>query len=158
MIISRGEKMITRADLFLLLGELEDDGIDTKEQLLKLSRANGIDIDVIKFINDHRELSLTKFYEKIRKSYNNKKSKLYINIVKEKEDLTSVITTLSALLTQAILFSKDLEDKEIFFKHARCDEISKAITTYFATYNLIPCIKLIKLIKADIKALEHISR
>ena len=81
-----------------------------------------------------------------------------INIVKEKEDLTSVITTLSALLTQAILFSKDLEDKEIFFKHSRCDEISKAIATYFATYNLIPCIKLIKLIKADIKALEHISR
>ena len=150
--------MITRADLYLLLGELEDEGVDTKEQVLKLSRASGVDLDVIKFINSHRELSLTQFYEKIRKSYNNKKSKLYINIVKEKEDLSSVITTLSALLTQITLFSNGLEDKEMFFKHARCDEISKAIYTYFTTYNLIPCIKLIKLIKADIKALEYISK
>ena len=150
--------MITRSDLYLLLGDLEASGVNAREQVLKLSRAPGIDLDVIKFINSHRELSLTKFYEKLRKSYNNKKSKLYINIVKEKEDLPSVLTTLSALLTQALLFSNTVDDREMFLKHARCEEISKAITTYFSTYNIIPCIRLIKLIKADIKALEHINK
>ena len=150
--------MITRADLYLLLNELEESGIDTREQIFKLSRSSGIDLSVIKFINDNRELSLTKFYQKIRKSYNNKKSKLYINIVREQdEDASNVLTTLSALLTQAILFSNDVEDKGMFFKHARCDEISKALARYFTTYDLIPCIKLKNLIKADIKALESIN-
>lgn len=150
--------MITRADLYLLLGEIEDNGIDTSEQIRKLSRTNGVDIGVIKFINDNRGLELTKFYEKIRRSYNSGKSKLYINIMKETDDLNDVLTTLSALLTQIILFSKGTKDEELFFKHARCDEISRAIAKYFATYDLIPCIQLIKLIKADIKALEYVSR
>ena len=149
--------MITRADLFLLLSELQDSGINTKEQLLKLSKTDKVDLGVVKFINDNRELSLTKFYQKIRKSYNDKKSKLYINIVKETEDLTDVITTLSALLTQIILFSKGIDDKEMFFRHSRCDDITKALAKYFATYDLIPCIQLLKLIKADIKALEYIK-
>ena len=101
--------MITRADLYLLLGELEDEGVDTKEQVLKLSRASGVDLDVIKFINSHRELSLTQFYEKIRKSYNNKKSKLYINIVKENFSNSDVIlTTLSSLLNQILLYLDEI--------------------------------------------------
>ena len=148
--------MITRADLYLLLSELQDSGINTKEQLIKLSKTDKVDLGVIKFINDNRELSLTKFYQKIRKSYNDKKSKLYINIVKETENIQEVITTLSALLTQIVLFSKDLDDKEMFFRHARCDDITKALVKYFSTYDLIPCVQLLKLIKADIKAIEYI--
>lgn len=149
--------MITKSDLYLLLAELQDSGIDTREQTIKLSKSDRVDINVIKFINDNRELSLTKFYEKLRKSYNDKKSKLYINIVKEKDDVTNVITTLSALLTQIILFSKSLDDKEMFFKHSRCDEITKVLSKYFTTYDLIPAIQLIKLIKADLKAIEYIK-
>lgn len=150
--------MITRADLYLLLGEIEDTGVDVSQYLTKLSRSNSIDLDTIKFINDNRELDLTQFYRKIRKSYNDKKSKLYINIVKEKEDTTDVITTLSALLTQAVIFSKGVSDQELFLKHARCDEMAKALGIYFSTFNLIPCLNLMKLVKADIKALESITQ
>ena len=149
--------MITRADLFLLLDDIKTSGVDTTGMQKKLLRSNGIDIDVISFVNKHRQLPVTDFYKKIRKSYNEKHSKLYINIMKEVDAPSDVLVTLSALLTQAILFSEKTQDAALFMKHSRCDEISKALSRYFSTFDLVPCVKLINLIKADIKALEFVS-
>ena len=149
--------MITRTDCILLLTDLEEHGVDTRDvltQMLKLPEPN---IDIIKFINDNRQLDLLKFYEKIRKSYNNKRSSLYINIVKEIDSPTEVLTTLSALLTQILLFSKEVEDREMFLRHARALEISKILANYFQTYDLTNCLKLLRVIKADIKALESVK-
>lgn len=149
--------MITRNDCLLLLKEIQKTGIDTKPIVNKLIQSKTISPEVIKFINSHRELSLSRFYEKIRKSYNDKRSKLYKNIVKEIEDPQEVLTTLSAMLTQIILFSKDIEDKQMFLKHAKSSEIATALNNYFTTYDLTECISLIRLIKADIKCLESIK-
>ena len=149
--------MITKNDCLLLLADLKDKGVDTSVVTKQLMSSPSIDIEVLKFINDNRQLDLTAFYEKIRKSYNNKKSNLYINIVKEIEEPQEVLTTLSAMMTQILLFSKNLEDKQMFFKHSRVNEIVKVLNNYFTTYDLTYCIKLIKLIKLDIKALESIK-
>lgn len=149
--------MITKNDCLLLLADLKDKGVDTSAVTKQLMSSTSIDIEVLKFINDNRQLDLTAFYEKIRKSYNNKKSNLYINIVKEIEEPQEVLTTLSAMMTQILLFSKNLEDKQMFFKHSRVNEIVKVLNNYFITYDLTYCIKLIKLIKLDIKALESIK-
>ena len=64
---------LTKNDCLLLLGELERSGIDTREVTNKLVSSRDLSLDVVKFINQHRQLDLTKFYEKLRKSYNNKK-------------------------------------------------------------------------------------
>jgi hypothetical protein len=149
--------MITKNDCLLLLADLKDKGVDTSVVTKQLMSSASIDMEVLKFINDNRQLDLTAFYEKIRKSYNNKKSNLYINIVKEIEEPQEVLTTLSAMMTQILLFSKNLEDKQMFFKHSRVNEIVKVLNNYFITYDLTYCIKLIKLIKLDIKALESIK-
>lgn len=69
-------------------------------------------MEVLKFINNYKPFDLINFYEKLRKSYNNKKSTLYINIMKEVEDPQTVLTTLNSYSLQALLFSKDLEDKQ----------------------------------------------
>ena len=148
--------MITKNDCILLLTELEENGVDTKSALRE-ALANGATFSVIKFINDSRQLDLTRFYEKVRKSYNKKKSTLYINIVKEIESPNDVLTTLSALLTQVLLFARDVENREMFLKHARAWEISKVLADYFQTYSLTNCIKLLRVIKADIKALESMK-
>lgn len=148
--------MITKNDCILLLTELEEKGIDTKS-IIREAISQGATISVIKFINDNRQLDLTTFYEKIRKSYNNKKSTLYINIVKEIDNPNEVLTTLSALLTQILLFSRDVNNREMFLNHARAFEISKILADYFQTYDLTKCIKLLRVIKADIKALESIK-
>lgn len=142
-----------------MLYDIQSNGIDASEYTKKLIRTGTPTIDVIKFINDNRELELTNFYKKIRKSYNNKKSKLYYNIVRSDEtDLAdSTLTTLSALLTQIILYSQSIENQEMFLRHARCNEITKVLSLYFRDYDLTNCIKLLTLIKADIKALESIS-
>lgn len=150
--------MITKQDVLLLLIGLRDSGVDVKEQMTQQVKASEPLIDVLKFINDNRQLDLTNFYIKVRKSYNNKKSKLYINIVKETEDVKEVLTTLSALLTQILLYEKNVEDKAMFYQHARAEEITKVLQNYFKTYDLTPCIKLIKIIKADIKVCESFYR
>ena len=74
---------ITKSDCLLFLKDLENKGLDTKPYVNKVLKSDNIDLDVLKFINENRQLDVTKFYEKLRKSYNQKKSKLYINIVKE---------------------------------------------------------------------------
>jgi len=149
--------MISKNDCILLLTDIANKGIDTKEQLQTLITANQIPLAVIKFINDNRQLELASFYEDIRKSYNHKKSKLYINIVKEIEDPTETLTTLSAMLTQVLRYSKTIEDKAMFLRHARANDIVKALNNYFNTFDITLCIKLLRVIKADIKALEAIK-
>ena len=146
--------MISKTDCLLLLSEFSD---EKAKQLAQTVVVRGINAEVIKFINEHRELDLSKFYEKLRHSYNNKKSKLFGNIVKEKEDTDTVLTTLASLQLQILLFSNSVDDKQMFLRHARFTEISKCLTIYGETASLIPSIKLLKLIKADICAFQYIK-
>ena len=149
--------MITRNDCFLLLRELQNNGIDTTEQINKLVSTQTLPLDVVKFINDNRQFDLSKFYEKIRKSYNAKKSNLYINIVKDIEEPNKILTTLSALLTQILLFSENAENRQMFLKHARAADIAKVLTIYFNNYDLTNCINILRILKADLKAFESIK-
>jgi hypothetical protein len=147
--------MITKNDVILLLTDLEKLGVEINKSLYVDVSKNGVTPEIVNFINSNRQLDLHKFYEKIRKSYNEKHSTLYINIVKEIDDVNKVLTTLSALQTQLLLFyTKEAEDKEMFLRHSRASEISKVLLNYYMTYDLKPCIKLIQLIKADIKCLQ----
>ena len=150
--------MITKEDVLLLLTELRDGGVDCKEQIKQQILAKEPQIEILKFINDNRELDLTNFYKKLRKSYNNKRSKLYINIVKETEEIKDVLTTLSALLTQIILYAKNVDNMVMFYQHSRAQEITLVLNNYFKTYDLTNCIKLMKIIKADIKVCESFYR
>ena len=78
--------------------------------------------------------------------------------MKEIEQPFEVLTTLSSLLTQILLYSKKLEDnRTLFLKHSRAEEISKVLTYYFRTYDITKAIELLKLIKADIKVLSMIK-
>ena len=70
--------MITKQDCLILLSE-----IGATDKIKELLAQPTPSVEIIKFINDNRQLDLTRFYEKLRKSYNQKHSKLYINIVKE---------------------------------------------------------------------------
>lgn len=147
---------LSKTDCLLLLDELEQRGIDTSEATDRLISSKDLPLSVVKFINDNRQLDLTRFYEKIRKSYNDKRSKLYTNIVKEVEDTTTVLTTLSSLQLQIFLFSKTAENLEMFLKNARLAEISYVLHNYSKNYDLTPCLKVLRLIKADLKALESL--
>lgn len=150
--------MILKNDCYILLADLEKKGIDTKEPIMELVNAqNNIPLSVIKFINDNRQLDLTCFFERIRKNYNQKKSQLYKNIVAEITNPNEVIVTLSALLTQILLYANKLENKQMFLRHARCNEITIVLNNYFKTYDITNCIKLLQLIKADIKCLESLK-
>lgn len=149
--------MITKNDCILLLSDLEERGIDTSTKIKEVVRQTEPSIDIIKYINDNRQLDLSRFYEKVRKSYNNKKSTLYINIVRGIDSPKDVLVTLSAMLTQILLYAKEVGDREMFLRHARAYDISKVLSNYFQTYDLTNCFKVLRIIKADLKALESIK-
>ena len=150
--------MIQRQDLILLLTEMKDRGEDVTAQMSKVISSSSIPLDVLKYINDNRELEVTEFYKHIRKNYNNKKSKLYKNIVGEIKDPNDVLTTLASFALQTLLYSNKVSNKQMFLKHARFEEVEKCLANYAKTYDLVTCQKLLYLIKSDLKAVESIYR
>ena len=151
--------MIAKSDVILLLTELQNNGVDVKEEMSLVLSSPTIPLEALKKINDNRSLDILQFYEKIRRSYNSKKSKLYINIMKSDENIINdpktIVTTLSALLNQILQYKPD--DQTLFYKHARASEIVKVLEIYFNTYNLEPARRLLEITKADIKALDMIK-
>ena len=149
--------MLTTNDCLLLLSEIESKGINTKEVTTKLI-TSGLTQDVLKYIDTYRPLEVKQFYENIRKNYNNKKSKLYKEIVQiDQKQPKDIVITLSCLLTQILLFSNKVEDRQLFLNHSRADEISKVLHNYFVSYDITLCVKILNLIKADLKALESLK-
>ena len=124
--------MLTKNDLLLLLTDMEDHGVDVGSNITKLVKTDGISHDVLKFINNNRQLDVANFYDMLRKNYNHKKSKLYMNLVKEEfDDPSDVLVTLSALNLQIFLYAKKLENNQLFLKHSRGEEITKVLNNYY---------------------------
>lgn len=116
--------------------------------------------EVLEFIDINRPLDLKHFYEHLRESYNNHRSKLYINIMKELQEdkVKEVVTTLNSYALQVTLFGQKLDSAVDFYQQSRLSDVYKCLYNYTQTNDLIPCIKLLKLIKIDIKLLESSYR
>ena len=141
----------------MLLTELQEKGAAVSKYIKTLYKTPEIPLDTIKFINEHRELDVVSFYEKVRSNYNHKKSDLYINIVKETDDLSEILTTLAAYNLQVLLFAKKLTNKDAFYKASRVEEVTRVLNNYYKTYDIDKCRLLLTLIKADIKLFEGIK-
>ena len=150
--------MITKNDCLSILTKLDESGVSgVNSYVRKLVVARDIPLDVLKFISDNRGLEVSKFYEMLRKSHNQKKSPLYTNILKEIEDPQEVVTTLSCLLTQILLYGKKLENKDQFFREVRAEELTRVLNNYFKTGLYEECLHLIKILKSDLLVLEYIA-
>lgn len=140
--------------------------------MIKITRQNCLDLiydkpelmtkvysdlnSVIKYIKENELLDITIFYEILRKSYNQKHSKCYGNIVKDIEDPKKVLTTLSALLTQILLYSENAKDKKMFIEHSRFNDILKCLNDYSLSFDITSSLALMKELKTDIKYLESL--
>lgn len=151
---------ISKDDCMLLLTALNKNGVDTKSQLTRLVMNGKPDLELLKFINDNRPLDLSKFYEYLRKSYNNKRSKLYINIMRDlpEDNIIDVVTTLNAYAQQILLFGRNVDNRDIFYRFSRLSEVYQCLYIYSSKGNLNPSITLLRLIKTDIKTLESVYR
>ena len=149
--------MITKNDILILLTDLQESGENITPFIKKLYKEQTISLDIIKYINSKRPLDVAAFYEKLRYNYNHKKSDLYINIVKETEDINDILTTLAAYNLQVLLFAKKLDNKEMFYKACRAADVVDVLSTYYKTYDIDKCRVLLSLIKADIKLFEQIK-
>lgn len=150
--------MITKNDCLTILVSLEDKGVNIDKPMRKLLTAREIPMEVLKFILDNRGIEVANFYEMLRKKHNQKKSPLYHNIVKDIEDTDEIITTLACLLVQITLYGNKLSsNKEIFQREVRAEEITRVLNNYYSTGEFDQCLALIKLLKADLLVLEHIS-
>lgn len=152
--------MLKKNDLILLLTQLQESGIDVSMKLKQVIVSSDMSqlIEVIKFINDNRQLDVTGFYEQLRKSYNNKRSSLYINLVREEvKEPTDVLVTLSSLNLQILLYAKHLKNPQLFLAHSRAEEITRVLNNYYKTYDLKPVLLLKDLIRSDLKVFESIK-
>lgn len=153
--------MLQKTDLILLLTTIQEEHpeMDLRDYVDTAIRTQGVNLEVLKFINDIRPLDVRNFYEKLRKSYNDKRSNLYINIMKSDEtELKNTMVVLTSLLNQIMIFAEKVEDKQLFLKHSRADEICKVILIYLNNYDIQPAVKLLQLVKADLKTLQEISK
>lgn len=149
--------MITKNDCMSILIKLEDRGVNIDNYMRKLVVSKEIPLEVLKFISQHRGIEVANFYEMLRKKHNQKKSPLYLNIVKEVSTLDDVITTLVCLLTQITLYSNKLDNKDSFLKEVRAEEITRVLNEYFKEGAYDTCIALLKIIKSDLLVLEYIA-
>ena len=149
--------MLSRQECYKLLMELKQKGVEnTDKYFLQLTRSTDVPLEVIKYINTHRELDETKFYEELRKENNKRKSKLYINIMKEIDEPDELLITLSSLITKIFIFSKQLNalEKINFYKNVKLEQLESAIMLYSRTGDVTGCINLLSRIKNDSKILE----
>ena len=150
--------MITKNDCLSILTKLDESGVSgVNSYVRKLVVARDIPLEVLKFISDNRGLEVSKFYEMLRKSHNQKRSPLYTNILKEIEDPQEVVTTLSCLLTQILLYGKKLDNRDQFFREVRAEELTRVLNNYFKTGLYEECLHLIKVLKSDLLVLEYIA-
>ena len=83
--------MITKNDCMSILIKLEDHGVNIDSYMRKLIVSKEIPLEVLKFISQHRGIEVANFYEMLRKKHNQKKSPLYLNIVKEVSDIENMM-------------------------------------------------------------------
>ena len=149
--------MLNKSDCMSILIKLEDKGVDINAQMKKLILAKDIPIDVLKFIAEKQGLEAVNFYEMLRKSYNNKKSKLYKNILDDIK-LEDVCVILSSLLLQIALYSSKLTGtKNSFLQEIRANEISEALADFYKSDNVEKCLAVLNAIKTDLLVLEYLN-
>lgn len=150
--------MLTKSDCLSILVKMEDAGIDIKNNMKELLISKDIPTRVLEFIVKNKWIEAGNFYEMLRKKHNQKKSPLYLNILKDIESEEHCLTTLVCLLVQINLYSNKLErDKDLFLNEIRAEEISKVIHEYYATKDSSNCFSLLKLIKTDLLVLECLA-
>lgn len=150
--------MVTKSDITILLNDLQERGIDINRYLKELYSTSSIPLNVIKFLNDNRSFDVANFYEKIRRNYNKKRSDLYLNIVKELDNVDDVLTTLASYNLQVLLYGRNVEDKEMFYRNSRVEEVTRVLNNYYKTFDIDSCVKILSLIKADIKLFEAVKK
>jgi len=150
--------MINKNDCLLLLTEMQDRGEDVRDQITLLMSSPTIPTSVVKYLTEHRQFDVAEFYEKLRWNYNHKKSTLYKNLVREEfNQADDVLTTLAALSLQILLNAKKLDNNRMFLKHSRLEEITSVLNAYAKNYDLVPCLKLLYLIKSDLVLFETVT-
>lgn len=152
--------MVSKNDCILLLSSLknEENKKEIDSLLNSVIKKNQITLDTLQYINSQRPLEVKQFYEYIRNSYNKKKSPLYKNIVRETEDTYTILTTLSAMATQILLYSKKLtENVNMFLDNSRLSEIYAVLYNYSKYFDILQCKKLLSVIRADIKVFEQLQ-
>lgn len=151
--------MLQSNDLVLLLTSMASQGIEGASEQIRKCIGKPVSLETLRFINEHRQLDVAKFYERVRKNHNEKRSSLYKNLVRDDLSAEDAITTLHAFALQAALFSKHVEEgrKPMFFKHVRAEEVASVLEGYYKDYDLSSAMRVLRLIKADIMAFESVG-
>lgn len=149
--------MLSKQECYKILLDMRADGVNVNKPISQLASASTVPPEVIKFINENRNLAITEFYRVLRKKSNSTKNKLYKEIVTEVQQPMDKVKALSSFITQGVIAGEKLElkERENFFKALRLKECAKALMNYFENSDIQPLLEMVLLIKNDIKIFEN---
>ena len=149
--------MLSKQECYKILLDMRADGVNVNKPISQLASAPTVPPEVIKFINENRNLAITEFYRVLRKKSNSTKNKLYKEIVTEVQQPMDKVKALSSFITQGVIAGEKLElkERENFFKALRLNECAKVLMNYFENSDIQPLLEMVLLIKNDIKIFEN---
>lgn len=124
---------------------------------------NKLTEELLSYMIKEQGLEVRNFYEYLRKQYNNRRSKLYKNLVREDfldQNVSEKVIVLTSLLQQITLHCKHLDSKraqDSFLKQSRADEILESLHSYFSAGNEEYINQVLKLIQIDLKVIEMMA-
>lgn len=149
--------MLTKSECLSVLSSIDANDGEVNRQIRALMSSPTIPVDVIRFIIDHKSSDEAEFYEMLRRQHNKQKSKIYTSILRDPESSADAALTLSCFLTQVMLYERKIENPARFFKSIRADEISAALSQFFLDSTSDVCIRMLRLIRADLLVFELAS-
>lgn len=149
--------MLTKNDCMSILVDLENTGLHINDQMRALLSSKEIPLEVLKFIVSNKGVEASNFYEFLRRKHNEKKSKLYTNLLRDLDDEFDIITTLSSLVTQIFLHGSKIENYSKFYREIRLEEILRVLHEYSETEQVESCKKVLSLIKSDLMVFEYLN-
>lgn len=148
--------MLTNQDLIYFLTKW-----NTKEAdviIRKLLTSSSFKGEAISYLNSLRSIDIVNFYEHLRKSYNEKHSSLYINLMREELSLDEQIITLASYILQANIYLKKSINKPLFIRESSLLDASRALELYYSQEDFLWVSKQLSKIKEDIKLYESFYR
>lgn len=148
--------MLTSQDLIYFLTKC-----NTKEAdviIRKLLTSSAFKGEAISYLNSTRSIDIVNFYEHLRKSYNEKRSSLYINLMKEDLPLEDQVITLASYILQANIYLKKAINRPLFIRESEVNNSALALQKYYSQEDLLEVRNQLNKIKEDIKLYESFYR
>lgn len=131
---------VTRIDAYKILFEKKDSGEDVSKYLDAMTKSSSsqVPLEVLEFLGYIKKepTAFEEFAELLRSKSNNKKSKLYKELLNDKATIDDQVKSLSSYITNVLIACEKLEDEDTrvdLWNSSSISQVANALSMYFST-------------------------